>query len=190
MNKKILTIIISLILALALIAVAIVVIIKGFNSKKGDDAQLSDEPIASQAVSEVSSEMLDKGKILIGDIEATVGSIVEIPIEIKQNPGIWGGQIILSYDTKLLDYVNFDVGNVFDECNVNVKPDGTVYCVATNSKTEDVRANGTIATLKFVVKPAAKGKTVKIDISDKSNFTNLEEMLIEPSMQSGKIKVE
>ncbi len=186
MNKKVLTAIVSSIIVLALIVVAVVCIIKGFNPKKDD---------ASGNKSSV-SDSIDKGDLSNPSeseneqaIANPLSTIIEIPIEIKRNPGVWGGQIILKYDTDVLEYHDFACGEVFDECNVNAKSNGTIYCVATNSDTSDVKTNGTVVTLKFIPKPKTKGKIAKVEISKKTNFTNIEENLVEVNLESKEVKI-
>lgn len=184
MNKKVLIVIISSVLALVLIAVAAVLIIKGFDS----ESKKEDIPANSSFVSDLSNkDDLPKQE---ENLEDPLSSIIEIPIEIKRNPGVWGGQIILKYDTKVLEYSDFACGDVFDECNVNAKSDGTIYCVATNSKADDIRTNGIVVTLKFIPKPKTKGKIAKIEISDKTNFTNIDENLVEVKLESKEVKID
>lgn len=188
MNKKVLIIIISAVMALAVMLAGIIAIIKGFDKKNTNNDTVSKQSVAQNE--ENSSDTLEKGKISINKIGAKVGQAIEVPINIKQNPGMWGGQLVFKYDTEMLDYVDFAAGQVFDECNVNEKSDGTIFCVATCSAAEDVKTNGTIVTLKFIPKPASKGKEVKVDILDSTNFTNLEEVLIKPEFQDIIINVE
>ena len=195
MNKKLVALIASAVGALAIIAIVTVAIIKGFdpadnNSVAGNSGGNAVTESASQESSESSESAVQKGKLALADVEAKVGKTVDIPITIKKNPGMWGGQIILKYDTELLEYVDFSAGDVFDDCHVNAKSDGTVYCVTSNSAAEDVNANGTVITLKFLPKPAARGKVTEIKISDDTNFTDLEENLIKPDIQSGRVTIE
>ena len=91
LNSKLIIIITASVLAIALIATLIAVILN-----KAGDATVS-----------------------FGSKKAIAGDTVEMPFSIDKNPGIWGGQIILNYDSDALSFVSCSNGDVFDECEVN-----------------------------------------------------------------------
>lgn len=160
MNKKLLFPIVAIILAIATITVGVLLIIQN---------------------------MADC-EVVIGQESALAGDTVSIPVTIKNNPGIWGGQIIIDYDSKNLSFLSMTGGTVFDECQVNDTGENVAILV-TQSALKDSKADGEIAVLSFKVKESAKKGAKKITFNDESNFCNIDQKMIEPVLKDGKITV-
>ncbi len=127
-------------------------------------------------------------KVSLGSAKGVSGDVVEIPLKIKNNSGIWGGQIIIDYDSDNLSFVSASNGKVFDVCNVNDAGD-CVAILATQSGFENSKNNGVIATLKFKVKISADKGTQSLKFNSDTNFCNADEEMIELVLKDGTITV-
>lgn len=126
--------------------------------------------------------------VSIGNQKALAGDTVSIPITIKKNHGIWGGQIIIDYDSDNLNFVSASNGTVFDVCNVNDTGD-CIAILATQSGFENSKNNGVIATLNFNVKSSADKGTQNLKFNSDTNFCNADEEMIELVLKDGTITV-
>ena len=196
MNKKLISAIIAGVVALALIVTAAVVVIKKININTPDDDSSTptssvDSDKADGTVDGTTSDstpVVDKGNVTIGNFEGKTGDVIDVPIKLSENPGILAGMFIFEYDSKALEYVDYEQGDILDEYEVNATA-GKVACVISSSALEDSKKNGTIITLQFKVKDgAAKGDYI-IKYSDESQISNLNEEWIKPQISDGKITV-
>lgn len=196
MNKKLIIAIIAGVVALALIVTAAVVVIKKININTPDDDSSTptssvDSDKADGTVDGTTSDstpVVDKGNVTIGNFEGKTGDVIDVPIKLSENPGILAGMFIFEYDSKALEYVDYEQGDILDEYEVNATA-GKVACVISSSALEDSKKNGTIITLQFKVKDgAAKGDYI-IKYSDESQISNLNEEWIKPQISDGKITV-
>lgn len=196
MNKKLIIAIIAGVVALALIVTAAVVVIKKININTPDDDSSTptssvDSDKADGTVDGTTSDstpVVDKGNVTIGNFEGKTGDVIDVPIKLSENPGILAGMFIFEYDSKALEYVDYEKGDILDEYEINATA-GKVACVISSSALEDSKKNGTIITLQFKVKDgAAKGDYI-IKYSDESQISNLNEEWIKPQIADGKITV-
>lgn len=127
-------------------------------------------------------------RVSLGSAKGVSGDVVEIPLTIKKNHGIWGGQILIDYDSDNLSFVSIENGTVFDECEVN-DVNNCVAILVTQSKLENSSKNGDIATLKFKIKVSADDGVYNLDFNKDTNFCNAKEEIIEPELKGGKITV-
>ena len=127
-------------------------------------------------------------KIYIDNAKGTSGDFVEVPINIKNNHGLWGGQLIIDYDSDNFSFISVETGNVLDECEVNDTGDSVVV-LATQSKLSDSKKNGEIATIKFKIKVGADRGAYNLAINDDSNFCNVNEEIVDIKLVDGKIIV-
>ncbi len=126
--------------------------------------------------------------VYLGNAKGINGDVVEIPLSIENNKGMWGGQILIDYDSDTLSFVSIEDGTVFDECVVNDTSD-CVAILVTQSKLENSSKNGDIATLKFKIKVSADDGVHSLDFNKDTNFCNAKEEIIEPGLKGGKITV-
>ncbi|MBQ8740990.1 MAG: hypothetical protein IJY79_05530 [Clostridia bacterium] len=159
-NKKIIIIIAAVVLAVAILVTGIVLISKNL----GD-----------------TTVYLDEKKALAGDT-------VQIPLSISKNHGIWGGQIIINYDSDAISFVSCSNGEVFDECEVNNNV-GEVVILVTQSELEDTKESGLIANLNFKVKVSADKGDYDIIFNAETNFCDSDENMVEPILKKGVISV-
>lgn len=160
MKKNLLFNIVAIVLAAATIAVGVILIFK----KTGDTT------------------------VSLGDTKGISGDIVEIPLAIENNHGVWGGQIIVDYDSDNLSFVSIENGTVFNGCEVNDAGE-CIAILVTQSKLENSHEDGVIATLKFKIKTSADDGTYNLDFNQETNFCDKDENMVEPEFKGGKITV-
>ena len=119
---------------------------------------------------------------------ALAGDTVKLPISIIKNHGIWGGQIIISYDANSLEFVSCANGEVFDECETNSN-DGTLNLLVNQSDIDDSNVNGIVATLNFKIVENAKKGSYKISFSGDSNFCDKNADIVELKLENGVVTV-
>lgn len=117
-----------------------------------------------------------------------IGDTVSVPVVIEKNPGIWGGQIIIDYNSKNLSYVSMSKGEVFEECEVNDAGDCVVLLV-TQTMLENSKKDGTVAVLNFRVKTTSSKGKQSLSFNKETNFCNVDEKMIEPELKDGTIVV-
>ena len=116
------------------------------------------------------------------------GDTVSIPISLSDNCGIWGSQILISYDSSVFSFVSCVNGEVFEMCDSNTVEEG--ICIITSQLgTEDTTANGLIATVKLKIKDIADDGEYKITIDEKTNFSNIAGELQEVSFEGCTVTV-
>ena len=54
-------------------------------------------------------------KITVDSVSAKNGDTVKVPVRISGNPGIWGMDLVLSYDRNILTLIGVTNGNVFSD---------------------------------------------------------------------------
>ena len=160
MNKKLVLIITSVVVAVAIICCGALLIIKN-----------------------VGNTVLS-----LNSKTALAGDTVELTLSIDKNHGIWGGPIVINYDAESISFVSCANGGVFDECEVNSN-EGEVVLLVTQSDFENTKANGVVATLNFKVKVSAEKGDFDISFNGESNLCNIDEEIVEINYNNGKIKV-
>ena len=197
MNKKLVIGIIAGVVALIIIAVSAVAILKHFDVNiLGGDKESSSDVSSSQdagdntssANSESGTTVVERGNIKTPDIKTSADEIVKIPVKLNSNPGVWGCQFNFDYDTDVFEYVDYENGNIFDECDVNVK-DGVIRSITNLSGLENTNKNGTVITINLKVKSDAKKGTYKLKLRDDSQVVNIEEQVVSPKIEIGSITV-
>ena len=175
MNKRLLIGIIAGVLALILIAVGVVLIVKHRN-RDIDMSEIGDLP------------PVKGGIITFDDQETSGGKTVKIPLIIKRNPGMWGAQLTLNYDSDNLEFVSVLKGDVFDECEVNAEG-GKINILINEKALENTKQNGTIAIITFNIGENTKSGDYKISIDERTNFCNRKGALVIPEFEVGTITV-
>ena len=91
----------------------------------------------------------------IADAESKQGTKIDIPIVVSENSGLWGMQIELDYDQKVLRYDGLTVGDAFKEemdvLETNARSYPAVVNAMANSLTENCKATGQLAVMHFFV---------------------------------------
>lgn len=164
MKKNLLLVVIAIVLAIATITVGVLLIVKNMG-----DPQLS-----------------------VGNAKGIAGDTVEVPIILDKNPGIWGGQLIVDYDSDNFSFVSISSGGIFDFCEANDTGDSVAilaYKLSTKAELDNTKEDGVVATLKFKIKSSAKNGNHKISVNSSTNFCNAKEEIVEIAFVDGSIKV-
>ena len=100
------------------------------------------------------------------------GDTFTVNVNISDNPGISGYDIILSYDSINLEYVGNNSGSVslgYSVANTNYS-DGKIKLSAASAS--DVSGNGSLLTLSFKAKTTSNGKNASISASAETLFNS------------------
>lgn len=196
MNKKLVLGIIAGVVALIIIAVSAVAILKHFdvNILKKDEQSTSSVSYLGDngkdnGSTQNGADVVKKGSVKIPAIKTTNDETIKVPVKIDKNPGIWGCQLNFDYDTSIFEYVDYKNGNLFEECDVNAD-NGLIRSLATKTDLENTKKNGTIITFEFKIKEDAPKGTYELKLRDDSQMVNIEEQIISPRIDVGKIIVE
>ncbi len=162
MNKKLVLIIVSSVLAVALLVTGVIFLVK---NTVGCTVSLNSQ-------------------------KALAGNTVEIPISLSKNVGLYYGQLVINYDSENLSLASCVGGNVFEEFEYS-DVDGTVNILINQLGLTNTKEDGTIATLVFYVKESADKGEYEITFDKESAFCNVSdpEDLITPIFKNGKITV-
>ncbi len=108
-------------------------------------------------------------QILLPRIRAYVGDTVQIPMTIKNNPGLTDLTLILHYDTAKLTLTNAVGGDVFGEggFSYDVRPDGSGKLSWHSDTVRD--ADGVLATLSFTVDADCDGTMLETEYESASD---------------------
>lgn len=98
-----------------------------------------------------------------GTFTVTQGSTVEIPVNIKNNPGFWVVRIIATYDADVFEYAGYEDADYPLNFTVSDKS-GKATFVMDAQKTGDLTGDGAIFTLKLKAKENVKVGRYEIDL--------------------------
>lgn len=162
MNKKLILIIVSSVLAVALLVTGAIFVVKNLG---GCTVSLKSE-------------------------KALAGNTVEIPIKLSKNVGLYYGRLVINYDSENLGLASCVAGDVFEEFEYN-DVDGTVNILVNQLGLTNAKEDGIVATLVFYIKDSADKGVYEIVIDEESAFCNVSdpEDLIFPKFKNGKITV-
>ena len=162
MNKKLILIIVSSVLAVALLVTGAIFVVKNLG---GCTVSLKSE-------------------------KALAGNTVELPISLSNNVGLYYGQLIINYDSENLGLASCVEGDVFEEFEYN-EVDGTVVILVNQLGLTNAKEDGTIATVSFYIKESADKGDYEISFDEESAFCNVSdpEDLIYPKFKNGTISV-
>ena len=132
--------------------------------------------------------------ISVGNVAGTLGEIVEVQIEIKNNPGIASVGFDVTYDNKALKLIEVVDGGI---CGENLHSPDLTTCPYflywfNPTVTENFVDNGILTTLKFEILPEAKTATYAVNISysvENHDILNVNLGDVEFKVNNGKIVV-
>lgn len=128
----------------------------------------------------------DEVKIFVKDSEAKAGSKIEVPVNIKNNPGIMAFFIDFDYDTAVLEFVEIKKSGIFTDFETVDKNSGIrVSCIENN----DVKKDGEMMILVFNVIGEKGDKTELKPLIDDNSFCNYNEELISGVVKGATIKI-
>lgn len=112
-------------------------------------------------------------KISLEDAVGLAGDTIKVPFSISDNCGLWGGQVIINYDSSAVEFESCTTGVVFDMCDYNDEK-GQLSLVVTQFDENNTKDDGLIATLNFKIKDIADDGEYKIAFDADTNFSNIE----------------
>lgn len=185
MNKKLL---IGLITAAVAVVIAITIVILSFLGvfpfKKGDDTSKDDAVTSSQE-----DVIVDKGDLTFGSSTVAPGETVTVPIKLDKNPGIWGAQLSIVYDSNNLSVSACTNGEILDDFNYNDDGNGNVRIIITNSDLKDSKKNGLLCNLVMTVSENAPAGDYELQVANDSILCNVKEAIVTPEIKAAKITV-
>lgn len=168
MNKRQKTniIILASVVGLALVVIAAVCIIKDIKYNVGNT------------------------EVYIESKTALAGDTVKAPIVVAKNcgDGLWGAQIEIDYDSDALEFVSCANGEMLEICQPNSET-GRVIIVLENADKDNVKKNGTLATLNFKIKEGTVKGDYNLKFSENSAFATVDGEMIYPDFKDGVITV-
>lgn len=145
--------------------------------------------------------------VSVDNKSALVGNNVDFNINIRNNNGLYVGQLEIEYDPNVLEFISSGNGEVFDECNVNVfdSDNGKIIVILNQFGLENTKADGKLATITFKVKEDTKKGSYAIkltptkspdvveDVKSGTYFLRVQdidqELFTIPKLKDGSIKV-
>lgn len=173
MNKKLITTVAIAVAAVIVIVLAVFAVIKGIKpankpqednpssqiSSQGTDSGTENDktPSADSGTENGGSQNTgSEGQTseTASTVETHKGKIVEVPVVIKDNPGIVMANFDVEYDAQKFEYTGYKGGTLFKDYEINAAQKGKITLVVySNDKLwSDTNSNGTVITLKFKVK--------------------------------------
>ncbi len=132
-----------------------------------------------------------QGKFEVAEISANPGDTVIVPITFTENPGIMAVTINFTYDSSVLEYVNYHKGTVVSDYGVKAFPEENRIRFVACQNSNDTLNNGTFISFEFKVKKNAKAGLSQIGINySKGDFCNKNLDRIMPKVVSGGVKVQ
>ncbi len=134
------------------------------------------------AVAEDTAISADTMVVTIGSLSAKTGDEIVVPVTINKNPGIWGFNWELDYDSQVLrfDSIDFDPNGDFSELDfldTTEKKYPVVIQGEGNDHTKNVTATGLVANIHFkVLVDADLGETtITLRLDDPGNNIDVDE---------------
>ncbi len=136
-----------------------------------------------------SAATVTAGDIVIGSITGINGDTIVVPIDISNNPGLSAITVSVTYDSSVLEYKSFIVGNVLSEVEAVAHPSRNLIRVVT-SELGNKKGNGTIISFEFTIKKTADEKFYPINLKYNSgDFCNWKLDKIMPTVTAGGVQV-
>lgn len=131
-------------------------------------------------------------EVSIETVKAKAGEEIEVPIRLKNNPGITSMRLTLDYDAEALKMIDFSFGEALASTNrASSAKYASPYSFSMYSATQDIKDEGVIAVIKFKVKDDVDAGDYKINISyDSQDIFNINGDSIGVNINSGAICVE
>ena len=133
-------------------------------------------------------DTIEGTKISLEDATGLAGDTINLPFSISENSGIWGGQILINYDSSAIEFESCTNGVVFDMCDYNDNK-GQLSLVVMQLEEKDTKDNGLIATLNFKIKDVADDGEYEISFDAATNFSNIQGELQDVSFEGCTVTV-
>lgn len=186
-TKKIVIIVVSAVLAALIVAAGIILIFMNFNAET-ETASYNSEVVSVSSDSSSEEESVSGGVLEISSHTASVGDTVSVTVDFKENPGIWGIQLILDYDSSALEYVSYTEGELFPDYEVH-PTEGQIRALALPKDLNNATESGTVVKYNFKVKNGTKAGDYEIKVNGTTSICNADEVTVSPKIVNGKITV-
>lgn len=157
MNKK-------LVIGIAAAVVVIIGVIIGILCVTGtiDIAK----PAKSETTANVTSSVDANGNTVftVKANDVKKDSIVSVPVIVKNNPGFYAGEFLVTYENSDLSYVDYDDGEIFGSFEVAPQNNNAVKFLAFNNDFKDVKEDGVVIYLNFKAVKANKEGEYKLTL--------------------------
>lgn len=139
--------------------------------------------------------------LTIGEVKAKAGATVEVDVTISGNPGIWGAEFRIRYDSRSLNLTEVVSGNVFEtsQGDYSYNEGGQLNNIGTTETYisyyggddfKDISTDGVLCTLKFYVNASAEAAVYNIDaVLTEDSFFDADAVSHECVVKAGKITV-
>jgi hypothetical protein len=134
---------------------------------------------------------LGKGDFALtaSSVQGKPGDILDYPVTMANNPGIWSFQFDVSYDADALELMDYTVGNVLD---LGIDPEyitnNPIRFYFENKELANANGNGTVLTLHFMVKEDAASGVYDIRLKN-LDAVNFDEQHVKLGAAKGTITV-
>ena len=129
-------------------------------------------------------------QIIVGSVSASKGSVVDIPVTIKNNPGISGATLAVSYDKSVLTLTSITKGAVFENGSYTSYPENGVVQWY---HTENVTGDGVLFTFQFTVDGNAQNGNYNIAVGLRdgipANLSNADSNIVNAQFISGVLEI-
>lgn len=107
------------------------------------------------------------GTLSFDTVSGTVGSTVEVPLRISENPGVIATRLSVSYDADTLTLVGVEDGGILGEYTFGKELSANPYVLMWENglATEDYTASGILATLTFRIHDDAVAGTAAVSLN-------------------------
>ena len=130
--------------------------------------------------------------VTVGNVKGRANKTIEIPVTLTENPGIWGIDVIISYDRSLMTLTEVKNGEVFLDSELtpgNMESPNYTLSYSSNSF-ENNTQNGILATLVFTVNAETPDGTYAIKASYiNGNIINAEGDDVPATMIDGSVEI-
>ena len=131
--------------------------------------------------------------VSLGEVRATPGSTITVPVTISSNPGLASMKLLITYDASVLTCVDAEIAPAFKDISGAVSvvtPEKNPAILLWVSPNGETKTNGTFATLTFTVANDADGKESALRIIyDEDDVYNGNEDNVALAVQDGKVTV-
>ena len=143
------------------------------------DVQASENPVNPNAP-----------QIVIENKSASKGSSIDVPVIIKNNPGIAGATLVVSYDKSTLTLNNIVQGSMFENGSYSANP---ATAVMQWYHTENITEDGVLFTLQFKVSETAQEGSYDIAVGVRdgipANLSNADFEVVNAQFISGVLEI-
>lgn len=107
----------------------------------------------------------DPAYLNIGSVEGSAGKVVDVVVEIAENPGITGIEFDVVYDHTLLTLDSYSVADAFAALGLIANLDAeTIHMVG--SSADLVEGNGEFVTLRFLINEGVEDQEIVVEIAN------------------------